>query len=139
MVSLHNEPLIHRSGLWEKQYFSHPYLRILSQSELEERYAYLNTNLLTLEENGQVGFELFNSTQKFCWIELISHVLTELKFRNPNAKDVEELNLRENFLAELCNPPKPTYPNRPKVVSAYQGPLHSENMIFKFGEKQFLE
>ena len=128
---MENVSQISRTDLWYREYRSSPYLRCLSQKDLEERLADVMTNVMTLKESGQIGVDLFNSDKKFCWMELLAHIFCEFQLRASFVSD--------NVLGNLCHPPKPTFLKNSISFSICSDLNSSVKRIFKFGKKPHLQ
>lgn len=125
--------LITRHELWRRQYRERPYIKHLSDTELEERFKDIFNLLITLNSDGKIGARAGKDLDKVMW-EKQTHILTEMEDRHgpfPNG-------FTNGFVKE-ANIVQPTFPLPPKsktAIDAIGGILAGS--IYKFSKKKYI-
>lgn len=118
-----------RSEYWTMHYYSAPYLQHLTQDELNERFADIHNNLLTIEENRQIGVLKADEASDY-WSAAFSHAVSESGLRG---------GLQGNWQKKL-NYPDYNWVGIDKVSEIVNRlNLRAGDYLVKYGEEQWMK
>ncbi len=115
-----------RSELWRKQYEDDPYMRGLTDVELNERFADILTNQTALTEEGKIWVGNIE------WLEKWSHVQLELQSRGLGLPPYETIKDRTKI------PDPATIGLSSRVRADYPNGIPESFTLFKYGKSKHL-